>query len=75
MEHIDFLYHGFTDLVKRWQDEGKMRSDIDPSMIMAIFGALLNVEMHKEEIGFQYFPHLLDYLAEFTMDGLTRPVR
>lgn len=68
--NLDFLYESFTEVVKKWQRDGKMRSDIDAEMIMAIFGALINVETHKEEIGLQYFPKLIEYLAEFTMKGL-----
>lgn len=70
LERVDFLYENFREVVKKWQAEGKMRSDIDAEMIMAIFSALTNVETHKEEIGFQYFPQLLEYLAEFVMKGL-----
>lgn len=70
LEQVDFLYENFKEVVKKWQAEGKMRSDIDAGMIMAIFSALANVELHKEEIGFQYFPQVLEYLAEFTMKGL-----
>ena len=71
LEHLDFLYDFFNEIVKKWQQEGKMRSDIDAEFIMAIFAALLTVDMHKEEIGIQYFPQIMDYLAEFVMKGLT----
>lgn len=70
IEHVDFLYDIFIDVVKKWQDEGKMRKDIQAEMIMAIFGALINVDTHKEEVGLQYFPHVVDYLTEFTIKGL-----
>lgn len=69
-EQVDFLYDSFVVVIKRWQDEEKMRSDIDAEMIMAMFGALLNVETHKAEIGLKYFPQVIEYLAEFTMKGL-----
>ncbi len=68
---VGFLYETFLELVKRWQGEGKMRSDIDPEMIMAIFAAIINLDAHKEEIGLEYFPPLLDHLTEFVMKGLT----
>lgn len=71
LQNIDFLYYSFTDIVRKWQSEGKMRKDIDAEMIMGIFAALFNVDTHKEEIGLQYFPALLEYLAEFIMNGLT----
>lgn len=67
---VDFLYDAFIDIVKKWQAEGKMRKDIDAEMIMAIFGAIINIDTHKEEVGFKYFPQVLNYLAEFTMRGL-----
>lgn len=67
---VDFLYSGSTELIKKWQAEGKMRDDIDSELIMAIFAALINIDTHKEEIGIQYFPHILDYLTEFVIKGL-----
>lgn len=70
LKHVDFLYSGFNNVVKRWQIEGKMRNDIDAEMIMAIFSALIVVETHKDEIGIKYFPHLIEYLSKFTMNGL-----
>lgn len=71
LEQVDFLYDSFIQVVKKWQADGKMRSDISPDLIMAIFAALINVDTHKEEVGLKYFPQVLQYLAEFTMKGLT----
>jgi AcrR family transcriptional regulator len=70
VENLDFLFSEFYDLIKMWQDLDKIRKDIDASMIMAIFSALINIDTHKEEIGLQYFPMVMDYLAEFIMKGL-----
>lgn len=70
LERLDFMYNDFSEIIKKWQVDGKMRSDIDSGMIMAIFTAIVTVETHKEEIGLQYFPQVLDYLTEFTMKGL-----
>jgi AcrR family transcriptional regulator len=71
LEHVDFLYQNYIDFVKKWQADGKMRSDIDSEMIMALFGAIINTDLHKDEIGFQYFPKIQGYLSEFVMKGLT----
>jgi AcrR family transcriptional regulator len=68
---VDFLYSDFFNLVRKWQSEGKMRSDISSEMIMAIFGAIIRIGYHKEEIGLQYFPELQDYLTDFVLKGLT----
>jgi len=70
LEYVDFLYDSFIKIVKGWQTEGKIRNDIDAEMTMAIFIALINIDTHKEEVGIQYFPKILEYLVEFTMKGL-----
>lgn len=71
IEHVDFMYDSFIHVVEKWQREGKMRKDINSGMIMAIFTALINIDTHKEEIGLEYFPQIMDYIAEFIMNGLT----
>lgn len=70
LEHVDFLYDNFIEIVKKWQLDGQIRSDIEPEMIMAIFSALVSVELHKDEIGVNYFPKVIEYMAEFIMKGL-----
>ena len=71
LQAIDFLYRDFLKLVQKWQAEGKMRSDISSEMIMAIFGAIIRIGYHKEEIGLKYFPELQDHLTDFVLKGLT----
>lgn len=71
LDQVDFLYYSFTEIVKKWQAEGKMRADISSEMIMAMFAAIVNIDMHKEEIGVQFFPEIQGYLANFVMKGLT----
>ncbi len=71
LDSVDFMYHTFSVLVKKWQGEGKMRSDIDSEMIMAIFGAIIKIGFYKEDIGLKYFPELQDRLTEFVLKGLT----
>lgn len=70
LEHVDFLYSGFIPVVEQWQRGGKMRSDISAEMIMAIFSALITIDTHKEDIGIQYFPALMEYLSAFILNGL-----
>lgn len=67
---VDFLYDSFLVLVKDWQEQGKMRKDIDSKMIMMIFTAIINVDTHKEEIGLEYFPELLGIITELIMKSL-----
>ena len=69
-EHVHFMYDIFIDVVKKWQSTGKMRNDIDAEMIMAIFIALITIDTHKDEVGLQYFPKVMDYVTGFVMNGL-----
>ena len=71
MESVDFLADGFAGVIRVWQREGRMRSDIGADMILAIFSALINIDLHKEEIGMQYFPELMEHIGTFIMQGLT----
>lgn len=68
---MDFLYRDFIALVEKWQAQGRMRSDIDSGMIMAIFGAIIRIGHHREEIGLEYFPALQEHLTGFVLRGLT----
>ncbi len=72
IDHISFMYDAFLELVRKWQQQGKMRSDLSGEMIMAIFAALINIDLHKDEIGMDYFPQVLVLISEFVMSGLTR---
>ena len=69
---MTFLYDAFLVLVERWQAEGKMRRDIDSKMIMMLFAAIINVDTHKEEIGLEFFPELLQIMTTLMMQGLTQ---
>lgn len=66
----DFVYNSIAEVIIKWQSEGKIRNDINSELIMAFFTALINIDTHKEEIGLQHFPHIMDYIAEFIMKGL-----
>lgn len=70
LEQVDFLYHHFIEIVEKWQAQGRLRSDIDSGMIMAMFSAIITIDTHKEEIGLQYFPDLQKYLTDFVLQGL-----
>lgn len=71
LEAVDFLYDSFLEIVGEWQNQGKIRKDIDKKMIMMIFTAIINIDMHKEEIGLEHFPQLLEVMTELVMKGLT----
>ncbi|HWS29641.1 MAG TPA: TetR/AcrR family transcriptional regulator [Clostridia bacterium] len=72
---MDLFYRDTVKLIEMWQDEGKIRSDIDSGMIMAMFTAIINIDTYKEEIGLKYFPQLQEHLTEFVLKGLAPPNR
>ncbi len=71
LEQLDFLYDNYVEVIQKWQAEGKFRSDIDTDMIMALFSVIINIDVHKEEIGLKFFPKIQDLLTEFIIKGLT----
>jgi AcrR family transcriptional regulator len=71
IDSLGFLYDTFLVLVQRWQAEGKMRADIDSKMIMKVFEAIINVDTHKDELGLEYFPALLDLMTDLVLQSLT----
>lgn len=69
---FDEITHGRRiDMIKQWKAEGKIRADISDEMINAIFSAIPYIDIHKSEIGLEYFPQILIYITEFVMEGLT----
>lgn len=68
----DLMRSGTVELIKMWKAEGKIRNDLDDEMIMAIFNAIPFIDLHKSEIGIEYFPQILFYITEFVMKGLTQ---
>ncbi|RDU24920.1 TetR/AcrR family transcriptional regulator [Anaerosacchariphilus polymeriproducens] len=70
IDHLEFMYDSFIEVIRVWQSQGMLRKDINAEMVMAIFGALINVDTHKEEVGIQYFPKVMEYLADFILKGL-----
>jgi AcrR family transcriptional regulator len=67
----DFFHNFYIDIIKKWKAEGKIRNDIDNDLLLAFFDTLEHIDTHKEEIGIQHFPQLMQYLVEFIMKGLT----
>lgn len=70
VDSVDFLYDSFLELITLWQEQGKIRKDIDSRMIMMVFASVINIDTHKEEIGIEYFPELLHLMTELIMKGL-----
>jgi AcrR family transcriptional regulator len=70
LSSVDFIYDFFTDIIEKWQGDGKIRKDIDVKVIMKLFYAMIFIDANKNEIGFSYFPELTTLLADFIIQGL-----
>lgn len=66
----DYSFDLFTGIIKKWQAQGKFRTDIDSGMIFAMMNTFQYIDMHKEDIGNKYFPQLLEHIIEFVVKGL-----
>jgi len=67
----ELMKSGRLELVRQWKAEGKMGNDIDDEMMCAIFDSIPYIDIHKFDIGIQYYPQILYYITEFIMKGLT----
>ncbi|MEI3611466.1 TetR/AcrR family transcriptional regulator [Pseudogracilibacillus sp. SO30301A] len=68
---IDSVRSFYLDLLKDWKAQGKIRDDIDEELLPAFFDSITCIDTHKDEIGIQHFPQLMQYLIEFIIQGLT----
>jgi len=62
---------GMEELIRMWKGQGKLRTDLDDQMIAAILKSIPYIDLHKSDIGIQFFPQLMLYITEFVLKGLT----
>lgn len=67
----EMMNSGMLELIRHWKSKGKIRTDLEDGMILALFNSIPYIDIHKEEIGASHFPQILDYIVEFIMKGLT----
>lgn len=73
MESIhELMNKDILELIRNWKAEGEIRDDLDDELILALFNVIPYVDIHKQEIGLQHFPQILDYLLTFIMEGITK---
>ena len=66
-----FVYSFLIDNIKRWQESGQFRRDIDLDTMISLFNVLIVVDIHKDEVGSQRYPQVMKLLAELIIDGLS----
>jgi AcrR family transcriptional regulator len=67
----EMMNSGTLELIKKWKADGKIRTDLEDGLILAIFSSIPYIDLHKEEIGQQHFPQIMYLITEFIMKGLT----
>ena len=58
-------------LFAKWKSQGKIQNNMDNGFIRALFQSIFYIDIHKEEIGADYFPKILEYITEAVMKSLT----
>lgn len=67
----DILSTSTVQLFSKWKSEGRIRQDISIDFMRALFQAICYIDIHKEEIGVDYFPKLMEYITEAVMKLLS----
>jgi AcrR family transcriptional regulator len=62
---IDFA----SQLVETWRQKGKLKVD-NPQLVTGVFRALFFLLLHKEDIGVDIFPGVMDLLLESSIERL-----
>ena len=71
-KHNDFIYNFLIDQIKLWRESGQFREDLSEETMIALFNSLIVIDLHKEEVGSEHFPEILELLAGFLVDGLSK---
>lgn len=65
-----YVYEFLIDNIKTWRKEGIFRKDISLDTTLALFNSIVVVDNHKEEVGIEHYPKVLELLADMIIDGL-----
>lgn len=65
-----YVYEFLIDNIKAWRKEGIFRKDISLDTTLALFNSIVVVDNHKEEVGIEHYPKVLELLADMIIEGL-----
>lgn len=71
-KHNYFVYSFLIDQIKLWRESGQFRQDMSIETMIALFNTLIVIDHHKDEVGSEHFPAILELMAEFLVDGLSK---
>lgn len=58
-------------LFAKWKSQGKIQKTVNNEFIRALFQSIFYIDIHKEEIGVDYFPKIMEFITEAVMKSLT----
>ena len=61
---LNYAYELFAPKLKEWQAKGKINSEIDIELLLAVIDSVFYILLHKEDIGEEFFPELIDFLVD-----------
>lgn len=61
---LNYAYELFAPQLEEWQEKGEINSDIDIELLLAVIDSIFYILLHKEDIGEEFFPELIDFLVE-----------
>jgi len=68
-QHRQFSFDAFVPIFRKWQEKGEIIEG-DPEVLLGVIRAVFAVALHKEEIGEDIFPEVMDKLIEFVSQGI-----
>ncbi|MCF8001685.1 MAG: TetR/AcrR family transcriptional regulator [Halanaerobiales bacterium] len=61
---LNYAYELFAPKLKKWQKEGKINTEVDIELLLAVIDSVFYILLHKEDIGEEFFPELIDFLVD-----------
>ncbi len=59
---FNYAYDLFAPQLKKWQEEGSINKNIDIRLLLASIDSIFYVLLHKNDIGNEFFPEIIDFL-------------
>lgn len=66
----DVINAATIEIFQGWRRAGKVRQDLDEGLILAVLRAVPYVDIHKDEIGVEYFPQVIEFLTAAVVNEL-----
>ena len=70
LNKLEFMEGQFLDIIRHWQQQKKMTSDINAETILTMFSSLVVLESHKSEVGSPNFDEAFQLMIQYVMNGL-----